>query len=179
MKRYTEFPLVPRIVLLLLCIVLVAPSAESQIISGGASASLRNPVTPAQGGLGADFSASTGVLFVSGGNASAVACAASTAVMVGGAPPACTATPSGLTSLSSGTLTATTSATIGGATPTAITNIRVYAPSLTPSQMAAAIGAAEQTFTVAGLTTADKVIVNQPGVVALCPLTGFRVSGTD
>ena len=67
--------------------------------------------------------------------------------------------------------------TIGGGT--AITQLRVYTPSLTPTQIAAAIGAAEQTFTVTGLTTADKVIVNPPSFTVLCPMAWARVSGAD
>lgn len=76
-------------------------------------------------------------------------------------------------------LVATTSATIGAATPTAITNLRVYAPSLTPTATAAAIGTVEQTFTVTGLTTADKVFVNSPAPTALCPPVTYRVSAAD
>ena len=72
-----------------------------------------------------------------------------------------------------------TAMTIGTVTPTAITNIRVYAPSLTPTQIAAAIGAVEQTFTVTGLTTADKVNVNGPAPTALCPMVAARVSAAD
>ncbi len=165
---------------LLLGVALLVTRAESQILTGGAAMQRANPVTAAQGGHGADFSASTGIHYVAAGTFSSLACTASTTLLVGGAPPACTATPSGLTSLGAGTLTATTSATIGGATPTAITNIRVYAPSLTPTSIVIGIGAVEQTFTVTGLTTADKVIVNPPsGLTVLCPLTAFRVSATD
>ena len=156
---------------------LFVASAQAQIISGPP---LSNPVTTAQGGLGADFSASTGIFYDAAGTVSALACTASTTVLVGGAPPACTATPTGLTSLSAGTLTATTSATIGGATPTAITNIRVYTPTLTPTQIAAAIGFVEQAFTVTGLTTADTVTVNAPAApTALCAMTAWWVSAAD
>ena len=77
------------------------------------------------------------------------------------------------------TMTANTSVTIGGATPTAITNIRVYTPSLTPAQLAAAIGVTEEAFTVTGLTTADKVFVNGPAPTALCPPVTYRVSAAD
>lgn len=67
--------------------------------------------------------------------------------------------------------------TLGGGTT--MTQVRVYTPSLTPGQLAAAIGVTEQTFSVTGLTTADKVIVNGPGPAALCPLVTARVSGAD
>jgi hypothetical protein len=73
-----------------------------------------------------------------------------------------------------------TSLVLGGSTPTAITNVRVYAPNLTPAGLAAAIGATEQFFNVPGLTTADKVFVNGPAPTALCPPTNFpRVSAPD
>src|SRR2546427_9094400 len=57
---------------------------------------------------------------------------------------------------------------------------RTFTVSLTPTQIAAAIGAAEQTFTVTGLTTADTVAVNTPaGQTALCPMTSARVSAAN
>ena len=62
---------------------------------------------------------------------------------------------------------------------TTITLMKVYTPSLTPGGLAAAIGVTEQTFTVTGLTTADKVIVNGPTQTALCPMVDARVSGAD
>jgi len=68
---------------------------------------------------------------------------------------------------------------VGSASPTAITNIRVYTPSLTPTQLAAAIGVVEQTFTVTGLTTNDKVLVVGPSPTALCPPVTYRVSAAD
>jgi hypothetical protein len=55
-----------------------------------------------------------------------------------------------------------------GAAGTPITQMRVYSPSLTPASVATIV-VAEQTFTVTGLTTADKVIVN----------AGARVSAAD
>jgi hypothetical protein len=62
--------------------------------------------------------------------------------------------------------------TIGGGT--ALTKAVVYTPTLTPaSQGANAL--VEQTFTVAGLTTADTVFVNAPGAVAM----SVRVSAAD
>lgn len=61
-----------------------------------------------------------------------------------------------------------------------ITKIRVYRAVLTPSQIAAALGAAEQTFPMLGLTVDDVVIVNAPASqTALCPLTSGRASATD
>ncbi len=53
---------------------------------------LANPVTPAQGGTGGDFSSSTGVLYDAAGTFSAIACASG--VLQGGAPPTCTNAPS-------------------------------------------------------------------------------------
>lgn len=48
-----------------------------------------------------------------------------------------------------------------GPSPTAITNIATYSPSLTPVAVPAQ-SASDQAFTVAGLATNDKVIVNPP-----------------
>lgn len=75
-----------------------------------------------------------------------------------------------------GTLTASVSAAIGGGT--AITKIAVYAPSLTPASVGAAT-TAEQTFTVTGLTTADKVIVNGPAPTVGTGIVNARVSAAD
>lgn len=61
---------------------------------------------------------------------------------------------------------------------TDITKIAVYAPSLTPASVAAATSA-EQTFTVNGLTTADKVVVNGPSVTAGTGIVGARVSAAN
>lgn len=73
---------------------------------------------------------------------------------------------------------ALTSATIG-ASGTSITQIRVYASSLTPAASSAAIQTTEQTFTVTGLATTDKVYVNGPAPTSLCPPTTFRVSAAN
>ena len=70
-----------------------------------------------------------------------------------------------------------TSLALGGGT--VITQIRVYAPSLTPAATAAAIQTVEQTFAVVGLTTTDKVFVNGPAPTSLCPPVTFRVSAAD
>lgn len=68
-----------------------------------------------------------------------------------------------------------------GSNPTPITNVKVYSQTITPAQMAATAGAFEQNFTVTGLATTDKVIVN-PGLAPtqLCIFTGrARVSATN
>lgn len=76
------------------------------------------------------------------------------------------------------TLTVPTSIAVGGS-GTVITQIRVYSQALTPAATTAAIQTAEQTFTVTGLATTDKVIVNGPAPTSLCPPTTARVSGTN
>lgn len=78
-------------------------------------------------------------------------------------------------------ITATTGAfsastTIGGGT--AITKIKVYTPSLSPSSVSANT-TAEQTFSVTGLTTADTVYVNKPTAQAGLGIVGMRVSTAD
>lgn len=70
-----------------------------------------------------------------------------------------------------------TSLALGGGT--AITNITVYAPTLTPAATAAAIQTVEQAFTVTGLAITDKVIVNGPAPTSLCPPVTFRVSAAN
>lgn len=65
-----------------------------------------------------------------------------------------------------------------GAEGTPITQIRVYAPSLTPASVAAAT-VAEQGFAVTGLTTADKVFVNPPSITAGVGLSSARVSAAN
>jgi len=64
------------------------------------------------------------------------------------------------------------SLSIGGGT--AITKTVVYTPTLTPASQGANTQV-EQTFTVAGLTTADTVYVNAPGAAAM----SARVSAAD
>jgi len=61
---------------------------------------------------------------------------------------------------------------------TKITKIMVYTPSLTPSSVAAAT-TDEQTFTVTGLATTDKVIVNGPAPTAGTGIVNARVSATN
>lgn len=69
----------------------VLSSASRSTPPGTAASSLSNPVTPAQGGTGGDFSSSTGVLYDAAGTFSAIAC--TSGVFQGGAPPTCTTTP--------------------------------------------------------------------------------------
>jgi hypothetical protein len=65
-----------------------------------------------------------------------------------------------------------------GTDGTLITQTKVYTPSITPASVAAAT-VAEQTFTVAGLTTADKVVVNPPAITNATGIAGARVSAAD
>lgn len=65
-----------------------------------------------------------------------------------------------------------------GSDATELTNIKVYSPSITPASVAAAT-IAEQTFTVTGLTTTDKVIVNPPAIANATGIAGARVSAAD
>lgn len=65
---------------------------------------------------------------------------------------------------------------VGGGT--AISQIKTYAASLTPVAVAANTSA-EQTFTVAGLTTADKVTINGPAPTAGTGIVNARVSAVD
>lgn len=65
--------------------------ATSAKVGGSGASSLSNPVTPAQGGTGQDFSGSTGVLYDAAGTFSAIPCASG--IFQGGAPPTCTTTP--------------------------------------------------------------------------------------
>lgn len=64
----------------------------------------------------------------------------------------------------------------GSGTP--ITGMKIYAPTLTPASVATIV-VAEQTFTVTGLTTADKVIVNPPAIANATGIAGARVSAAD
>lgn len=72
---------------------------------------------------------------------------------------------------------ALTSATIG-ASGTAITQIRVYSQTITPSQVATVV-CAEETFTVTGLTTADKVFVNPADTGNATSMAQARVSAAN
>lgn len=73
---------------------------------------------------------------------------------------------------------ASTSLTVGAA-GTAVTQMRVYSQALTPVSVAANI-TAEQTFTVTGLATTDKVFVNWAAATpAGVGIVGARVSATN
>lgn len=77
---------------------------------------------------------------------------------------------------SSGAVTMPTSLSVGGGT--AVTKIVVYSQSLDPVSVAAATSA-EQTFTVTGLATTDKVFVNKPTVTAGVGIVNARVSAAN
>jgi len=66
--------------------------------------------------------------------------------------------------------------TVGGGT--AITEIAVYSQTITPASVGSAT-VAEQTFTVTGLTTADKVVVNPAAISNATGIAGARVSAAD
>lgn len=65
-----------------------------------------------------------------------------------------------------------------GRSGTAITQVRVYSQTITAASVAAAT-VAEQTFTVTGLTTADKVVVNPAAISNATGIAGARVSAAD
>jgi hypothetical protein len=65
-----------------------------------------------------------------------------------------------------------------GRSGTAITQTRVYSQTITPASVGAAT-VAEQTFTVTGLTTADKVFVNAGAISNAVSLGNVRVSAAD
>lgn len=65
-----------------------------------------------------------------------------------------------------------------GSSGTTLTQAKVYTPTLTPTATVGA-GYHEQTFTVAGLTTADTVTVNGPAAAASTVLVHARVSAAD
>ncbi len=94
-------------------------------------------------------------------------------------PTAVQATSVTTTSASAATVAATTSVTVGSSTPTAITNIRVYSLSCTPSATSAAIQTSVQSCTGTGLETTDKIVVNGPAPTSLCPLVHARVSAQN
>lgn len=73
-------------------------------------------------------------------------------------------------------VTGPTAASAAAATP--VIGMVVYTPSLTPASVATIV-VAEQTFTVTGLTTADKVIVNPPAIATAVGISGVRVSAAD
>ncbi len=62
----------------------------------------------------------------------------------------------------------------------ALTNgIQPYTSTLTPVATPAAVGTTQQTFTVTGLSTSDRIYVNGPAPTSLCPMVGFRVSAAN
>jgi len=65
-----------------------------------------------------------------------------------------------------------------GSSGTALTQVSVYSQTITPASVGAAT-VAEQTFTVTGLTTADKVVVNPAAISNATGICGFRVSAAD
>lgn len=74
-------------------------------------------------------------------------------------------------------LSSTVALTVG-TSGTAITQVRVYAQAIDPASVAA-LTTAEQTFTVTGLTTGDKVFVNKPTNTAGLGIVNVRVSAAD
>lgn len=63
-------------------------------------------------------------------------------------------------------------------TGTEVTQIRVYSQTITPAATGAAT-VAEQTFTVTGLATTDKVFVNPGAIVNAVGVCGARVSAAN
>lgn len=74
-------------------------------------------------------------------------------------------------------LLATGSASLGAA-GTPITQIRVYSPNLSPGSVPAQ-SISRQAFSVTGLATSDKVVVNPPSSSGNVALSAARVSATD
>lgn len=68
-----------------------------------------------------------------------------------------------------------------GTSGTAITQTRVYTPTLAPADVSAADEYNEQTFTVTGLSTSDTIVVNPPAMSSVphSQLIAFRVSAAD
>jgi hypothetical protein len=67
---------------------------------------------------------------------------------------------------------------VGTTNGTPLTQVRVYSQALTPVAVALST-TAEQTFTVTGLTTADKVFVNWAANTAGIGIVGMRVSAAN
>jgi len=67
---------------------------------------------------------------------------------------------------------------VGGSDATKITQVRVYSATIDPASVAINT-VAEQTFTVTGLTTGDKVVVNPPSLSAGLGIAGARVSAAN
>lgn len=66
-----------------------------------------------------------------------------------------------------------------GASGTSVSQVRIYTPSITPTITSAAIQTVQQTSTVTGLATTDKIYVMGPVPTSLCPMTNARVSATN
>ena len=66
----------------------------------------------------------------------------------------------------------------GGAASTPLTQVVLYTPSLTPVSVAAAT-VAEQSFTVTGLATTDRVFAIAPGITAGTGIVNARVSAAN
>jgi hypothetical protein len=73
------------------------------------------------------------------------------------------------------------SSLIIGTSGTAITQTRVYTPTLAPADVSSADEYNEQTFTVTGLSTSDTIVVNPPAMSAAphSQLIAFRVSAAN
>lgn len=65
-----------------------------------------------------------------------------------------------------------------GSSGTLLTQARVYSQTITPASVGVAT-VAEQTFTVTGLTTADKVFVNHAAFGNATGIAGVRVSAAN
>ena len=72
----------------------------------------------------------------------------------------------------------TDSLTVGTANGTPLTQVRQYTQTITPAAVASAV-AAEQTFTVTGLTTADTVVVNPVATGNATAVASARVSAAN
>lgn len=59
-----------------------------------------------------------------------------------------------------------------------VTDLNIFSVSITPASVATAV-VAEQTFTVVGVKTTDRVIVNPPAVANNIGIAGCRVSAAD
>ena len=65
-----------------------------------------------------------------------------------------------------------------GGAGTPLTQITLYSPTLAPTSVAAAT-IAEQSFTVTGLATTDRVFISAPGVTAGTGIVNARVSAAN
>ena len=72
----------------------------------------------------------------------------------------------------------TDSLKVGTANGTPLTQVRQYSQTITPTAVAAAT-AAEQTFTVTGLTTADTIMINHASTGNATAIGSVRVSAAN